>query len=42
MMLLQLESDYFPLNFDKNDVNFVKSWLIFENLCQNDVYLVKI
>ena len=42
MMLLQLKSDKFPLNYDKNDVNFVKFWLIFENLGQNDVYLDKI
>ena len=42
MMFSGLKSDYFLLNYDKNDVNFVKIWLIFEDLVQNDVYLVKV
>ena len=35
MMFLRLKSDYFPLNYDKTDINFVKIWLIFEELGQN-------
>ena len=42
MMFLRLKCDYYPLNYDKSDVNFVKIWLVFEDLSQNNVYLVKI
>ena len=41
MMFSELKSDWFPLNYDKSDDNFVKFWLIFEDLGQNEVYLVK-
>ena len=42
MLFLRLKCDYYPLNYDKSDVNFVEIWLVFEDLSQNNVYMVKI